>query len=363
MNIQRMQRLTLDLIRIDSVTGKEAQIGEFLKEVLQQHGMKVQTWRVSEDRKNILARFDVDPIDILFNTHIDTVPPQYGPHEDDDRIYGRGACDTHGILAAQLEALEILHSEGIEGLGILLVAGEEVCHDGALHAAACPEIVEPAVLIVGEPTENRLMKTQKGRLKGDLCAHGLEGHSGYPEECDSAVEKLCLALEVLWRAPWVHKDSREGNTVNVTILEGGATANQVPGFARARLIFRCVDACSSIKEKVSELLAELESSLPAPKGNHSHFEIAWDPAENDPITNLATLPGLRTGSAAYNTDIAYFNWNRCKTFLAGPGSILRAHKDLKDADWINGEWISKSGQIAGVHLYCDIVRACRPQQG
>ena len=96
---------------------------------------------------------------------------------------------------------------------------------------------------------------------------------------------------------------------------------------------------------------------------HGHFEIAWDPAENDPITDLATLPGLRTGAAAYNTDIAYFGWNRCKTFLAGPGSILRAHKDLKDADWINGEWISKSDQISGVRLYCDIVRACRPQQG
>ncbi|MCG8606202.1 hypothetical protein MJD09_14600, partial [bacterium] len=74
-----------------------------------------------------------------------------------------------------------------------------------------------------------------------------------------------------------------------------------------------------------------------------------------PVRGLATLPGFDTASAAYNTDIAYFGWNS-QTFLAGPGSILCAHKDLVDDDWMAGEWISKREQIEGVELYCRLVR-------
>jgi acetylornithine deacetylase len=350
-----MRKLTRDLIAIDSVTDNEGEICTFMENEMRSRNMALQSWAVTDDRRNILATLDDGQAEILFNTHLDTVAPQYGPHEDADRIYGRGACDTHGILAAQLEALEILKDEGLKGLGLLLVVGEEVHHDGARHAANCADIHEPKVLVVGEPTENKLMTFQKGRLKADLCAHGVEGHSGYPEKCDSAVEKLCLALNAIWQAPWINKHSQDGTTVNVNIVEGGEVDNKVPAFARAKLLFRCAEPDAEVKQRLSDLLFDLDKSLPLPKSGKPHFEILLDESENDPVTGLATLPGFDTASAAYNTDISYFGW-KCKTFLAGPGSILRAHKDLMNGEWASGEWIAKQDQIEGVELYCDLVR-------
>lgn len=353
MNISRLHNLTKELIAIDSVTGREGKITDYLERVLTEIGMQVHTFCVEGERRNILATWDAQPPRVMFNTHLDTVPPQYGPHEDDTRIYGRGACDTHGILAAQLEAVLDLHAEGID-TGLLLVVGEETIHDGALHAGKGENITEPEILIVGEPTENKFMTSQKGRLKADLLVHGREGHSGYPERFDSAVEKLCATLQALWNAPWLVKDSAEGTTMNATIVHGGDADNKVPGLAHARLMFRCAEPCSVLKQRLESLLQELEKNFPS--ANRPHFEVHWEAAETDPLTDLASLPGFETAAAAFNTDIAYFGWTSCRTFLIGPGSILQAHRDLRDDDWQNAEWISKEEQVRAVDIYKQIVK-------
>lgn len=360
MNIRRMQNLTRELIAIDSVTGREAEIVKYMINLLNERGLKIKTFPVQGRRENILAIFDSDRLDrpaILFNTHLDTVPEQYGPHEDEERIFGRGACDTHGILAAQLEAMQELHDEGVTGLGMLLVVGEETTHDGALHAGRCREIHEPEVLIVGEPTGNKLMQSQKGRLKAELRVYGLEGHSGYPEKFDSAVEKLVFFLKNLWKANWLKRQSNQGTTMNVIVTQGGETDNQIPDFAAARLMFRCAESCGEIKEKVASVLNDANSRLPSPKTALPHFELVWETGENEPVRRLSTLPDFEVDAAAFNTDIAYFGWEKCQTFLVGPGSILQAHKDLKDQNWHDAEWISKAEQVEGVEIYKKIVRA------
>ncbi|RMF63299.1 MAG: M20/M25/M40 family metallo-hydrolase, partial [Calditrichaeota bacterium] len=112
MNPARMQGLTRRLIALDSVTGNEAEICRFLRQELPPRGFSVRGFPVSGDRENLLVTTSGTPPKILFNTHLDTVPVQYGPHEDRDRVYGRGACDTHGVLAAQLEAVQDLAEEG-----------------------------------------------------------------------------------------------------------------------------------------------------------------------------------------------------------------------------------------------------------
>ena len=360
MNVERMQTLTKELIAIDSTSGREGQIVDYLTTYLSEAGLTVRQFEVTSGRHNILATWEQDTHPtILFNTHIDTVAGHSGPYEDELRIYGRGACDTHGVLAAQLEALHDLKGEGRKGLGLLLVVGEEISHDGAIHAGRCPEVQEPSVLIVGEPTENRLMKSQKGRLKGDLTVHGIEGHSGYPEAFDSAVEKLGRFLNRLWQADWLVSKSDEGNTVNVTILEPSGPDNQIPGRAKVRLLFRCAEPAHHVEKKVLALFREASGALPDRPGGHPHFDLKWDSARNDPVTHLATLPDFDLGTAAYNTDIAYFGWNSCATFLLGPGSILQAHRDLHGDDWLSAEWILKEEQIRGVELYKKLVREVR----
>ena len=236
MQFDRMRRWTRDLIAIDSVTGREGELAAFLARELPARGWTIRELPVQGTRRNLLASFDTEQPRICFNTHLDTVPEAYGPDEDSERLYGRGACDTKGILAAMLEALEEARGQGVEGLGLLLVVGEETDHVGA--KAAGEAMLEPEVLIVGEPTENKFLRAQKGLLTARLTAGGIEGHSGYPEVCDSAVDRLLPALEALRSASWLKQHSDAGTTLNISLLQGGDAFNKVPGTASASLMYR-----------------------------------------------------------------------------------------------------------------------------
>ena len=141
MNTQRMFELTKKLISIPSVTGEEGEIGKYVGDYLEKMALAVTFKEVEKDRFNIYAHLPNHTPRILFNTHLDTVPPAYGPEEDEHNIYGRGACDTHGVLAAQLEAILKLIESGFKDVGILLVVGEETNHVGAAHA--CKTFPEP----------------------------------------------------------------------------------------------------------------------------------------------------------------------------------------------------------------------------
>ncbi len=339
-----MYSLTRDLIAIDSVTGNELQIMQFLERTLRRRGLHTELADAFPNRPNLLAYYDEPRPRILLNTHTDTVAPCYGPHETATRIYGRGACDTHGILAAMLEAAEVLHRRGVPGLGILLVVDEEGgAHGGAAHAGRT--WAEPDLLVVGEPTENRLMTSQKGLLKADLIAGGSGGHSGYPECFDSALDRLITAIRHLQSRDWIDRHSNGGITLNVHITHGGDAYNKIPGMARAGLFFRLDRPQEVVKQWVSAALAELDDD---------RLSVEWL-SGNDPITGLTTVPGFETAVAAYNTDIAHFGWRHCKTCLLGPGSILRAHRDLVNGDWDAGEWIAKDDQRRGAERYVALI--------
>ena len=107
--------LTRALVDIESITDNEERVGEFLFEHLQtlasRHGGSVEKMPVAEQRFNVLACWG-EPI-VTFSTHIDTVPPFFASREDDDYIWGRGACDTKGIISAMIHAVEGLLACGL----------------------------------------------------------------------------------------------------------------------------------------------------------------------------------------------------------------------------------------------------------
>jgi acetylornithine deacetylase len=345
MNTQRMHQLTKRLVEIDSVTGNEGNLTDLLETELRGRGMSVQVMPVEGNRCNLLATFDPGSSRILFNTHLDTVPEQYGPHEDDDYIYGRGACDACGILAAQLEALELLHKDGISGLGMLLDVGEERDHSGAIHAATV--VPEPEIFIVGEPTENKLMAGQKGVAKADIIARGRPGHSGYPEHFLSATDILLAVLSALGSQRWPVDPILGPTTVNIGLLQGGDSHNKIAGYARAGLAFRIVEPYEDLRTRVETIVRTCAEIHGIAFGPESAIAIDWL-VGNDPIFHLETIPGFETAVAAFNTDIPYFGWHTARTYLLGPGSILDAHTD--------NEKISKAEQARGVDLYCQLVR-------
>ncbi len=156
------------LINIDSTTGREAEAGTWLAGELRGLGYTVVEQPLDRGCANVIAT--LDPPAVVFSTHFDCVPPFFPSRVEHGRLYGRGACDAKGILAAQVAAAERLRKSGERRVGLLFVAGEERGSDGAMAA----NTVAPGsrFLINGEPTDNRLGVFTRGVLRLRLARVG-----------------------------------------------------------------------------------------------------------------------------------------------------------------------------------------------
>src|ERR1700753_423502 len=192
-------QLTRQLIDIESTTYGEGAVGAFLAEFLGSRDFAVEKMHVAQkgedgattDRFNVYATVPGEQPEVVFSSHMDTVPPFFGSREDEETIYGRGACDAKGIIAAQIAAVERLRAGGVKA-GMLFVVGEERDSAGAVVANLQPR--GSRYLINGEPTDNRLGGARQGVVRGAVRATGKMAHSAYPELGDSAIHKLIQAL-------------------------------------------------------------------------------------------------------------------------------------------------------------------------
>ncbi len=300
--------LTRSLIDIDSVTPNEEEIGDFLHAYLaplaERYGGRIEKQAVAPRRNNIWVHWG-NP-DVVFSTHMDTVPPFIPSREDDEYIWGRGACDTHGIAAAMIKAVEALLKEGIRGLGILLVVGEEIDGIGALHANRNPPQVR--YLINGEPTENLLALASKGTLGLRIRAEGRACHSAYPELGESATEILLDKLNGLRQLQWPSDPLLGETTLNIGTLDGGPAANIVADYASASVVIRVVSDLKALKALAVSVLDGVEVEV-----------FSYTPA-----LRMHRIEGFETSIVKYTTDIPKLsNWGR--PLLIGPGSIHHAH--------------------------------------
>src|ERR1035437_1802268 len=207
--------LTRTLVDIESITGNEARVGEYVFEQLQkltgQFGGSAERIEVEPERFNVLACFG-EPV-VTLSTHLDTVPPFFPSREDDTEIWGRGACDVKGIIAAMLCAAEVLLAEGVRNFALLFVVGEEKDSAGAYFAATHPR--GSRFLVNGEPTGNRLALGSKGALRYELNASGRMAHSAYPALGESAILKLLDVLERIRKIPLPADDVLGPCTLNI----------------------------------------------------------------------------------------------------------------------------------------------------
>ncbi|PIO64945.1 peptidase, M20/M25/M40 family [Teladorsagia circumcincta] len=209
MDVDDVEKLLLAYMGIDSTTGKEGPFGEVVAESLEGNGWIVEKQPLEDDssRFNILATrkpLKESTPRILFNTHLDTVPPYIPPTEDDSNIYGRGSNDAKGQLACMVSAAQGVvksHPDVADQLALLFVVGEEVDHVGMTKANDF-NLLKPDYLIVGEPTELKFATIQKGALKVTLRCKGVAGHSGYPSEGESAIHKLVPILSDILNFSW-----------------------------------------------------------------------------------------------------------------------------------------------------------------
>ena len=325
--------LTHALINIESVTPNEEAVGLFLADHLSslaaRTGGVVERIQVEPKRFNVLAYWD-RPV-VTLSTHIDTVPPFFPSREDDEFIWGRGACDTKGIIASMIFAVEALLAQGIRNLGLLFVVGEERNSAGAFAAARDPR--GSRFLINGEPTENKLALGSKGALRYELIAHGRMSHSAYPHLGESAIEKLLDALERVRRIKLPVDTVLGPSTLNIGTIIGGRAPNVIPDHAKAEIFIRLVD------DGASSRAAMIEAVGTAADAN----EILSIPA-----LRLGAVDGLETTVVSYTTDIPAFGGAWGQPFLLGPGSINVAHTDE--------ERISKREMSEAVQIYQNLVR-------
>ena len=323
-------RLTRELVDIESTTGREREVGEFLLRYLQSLGYDAMLLDVEGDRRNVYAVPPEQPRPtVFFSTHLDTVPPFIPSSEDDTRIYGRGSCDAKGIIAAQIAAAERLRKSSAAA-GLLFLVGEERDSLGAKVANRKP--AGGRFLINGEPTENRLGAASKGSLRVEIVAQGRMAHSAYPELGESAIEKLVHALEKLLAMPLPSTEGIGPTTMNIGIIEGGRAPNVIPDHAKAHLLYRLVGPAEPLKRHIVAAVGDL-----------ARVDVVLE----IPFVRLRTLDGIPAMVASFTTDIpALPNWG--EPLLIGPGSIHVAHTEH--------EYIEKKQLHEAVDLYIRIAQ-------
>ena len=241
-----------------------------------------------EPRVNVIAA--VGEPDVVFSTHFDCVPPFFPSRVEDGKLYGRGACDAKGILAAQVAAAERLRAKGETRIGLVFVAGEERGSDGAKAANRIAS--KSRFLINGEPTDMRLGAATRGCFRVRLTASGKAAHSGYPELGESAIEKLMDCLMALRAADWP-SDPLLGTThYTVGLISGGVAPNVIPPNAEAEVFFRTVGDHAPLRELLHETLA----------GRVDVTEILELPA-----VRMHTVPGFETAVFSYFSDIPFLD--------------------------------------------------------
>jgi acetylornithine deacetylase len=322
--------LTRQLVDIESITGNEGPVGDFLLAELTRLGYIATKMPVEGARMNVIATppQQLQPT-VFFSTHMDTVPPFFSSSEDGDRVYGRGSCDAKGIIAAQVAAAERLRAERIY-VGLLYLVGEERDSLGAKvanrYANGCKFLVN------GEPTENHVALASKGALRAEVTASGRMAHSAYPELGESAIDKLIEALTKLRAMKLPSTQGIGPCTLNIGVIEGGRAPNVIPDKAQAQLLYRLVGPSEALRREIVQTVGNLA-------------EVAF--TLEIPFVRLRAMDGVPTMVAAFTTDIpALSNWGQ--PLLVGPGSIHVAHT--------TGEYVEKQQLSDAVDLYAEVAR-------
>ncbi len=298
--------LFLEMLRIDSTSSREKALSDFLKVRLPDGRCSVESFDVGDGTENLLFSWGVP--EIVFCTHLDTVPPYLPPALEDGVMRGRGSCDAKGQIFAMYSACLELADAGCEGFGLLLLSGEETGSAGAKSFRK----IHPGgrCVIVGEPTDNKMISASKGTKSFAVTLRGRSSHSGYPEYGISAVDLFVDFVNMLRRTAFPTDPVLGETTWNIGRLSSDNPQNVLSDRLTFRIYFRTTFASDGF---VSELM----------DGCRNGFTevVAFG---GDSPSKYLTLRGFETGVAAFGSDAPQLT-NFSDRILCGPGSILVAH--------------------------------------
>jgi acetylornithine deacetylase/succinyl-diaminopimelate desuccinylase family protein len=373
----RMKRELADLVAIDTQNppGHEAPAAAYLRDLLAREGFEIAWQEYKPGRINVVAQLaNGSGPTFAFNTHMDVVPAGEGwssnPFlltEKGGRLYGRGACDCKGPLAAMLEAMRMLKRERATWSGTLLgvfVADEEIASEGAKFYASTHPKIDSAV--IGEPTSNATFTAHKGSLRPVVRVHGVTAHSGTPHLGENAIyragELLGLIAEHHDKVVRHRSHPLVGNaSITVTRINGGHADNVLPGSCDLLLDRRMVPGESeeAVKRELADLLllgrerfglrAEIVDYKATTGG-------ATDTPVDSPIAQASLAASRARGVAKPGPfgfqggcDLVHFAGIGAQGTVIGPGDLAVAHKP--------DEFVPADEFITASLIYRDVAKA------
>ena len=306
------------ILSFDSTSGRERELGEWLAANLE--APSVQTFEVGDGTLNVLLSWGEPRV--VYCSHMDTVPPYIPPVFKDDEVLGRGTCDAKGQIYALYSACLRLAAADRSGFGLLILSGEETGSWGAKAFARTP--LRAPLLVIGEPTENKMVSASKGTKSFGLTFKGEPFHSGYPQFGRSAVDAFTGFMEEVRNAGFPEDPLLGPTTWNVGELSSPNPQNILSPELTCRLYFRTTFASDDavvgwMRSKAGPGLQITERGGDSP-------------------ARYLTLPGFASAPASFGSDAPHLTNFRDK-IICGPGSIRVAHRadefislqDLQDA--------------------------------
>jgi acetylornithine deacetylase len=341
-----IKEILADLVGIDSVsTRSNAEIVAYLERQCEALGLITRRFPYTDEQGlekiNLIAlSHDVQEVELALVGHTDTVP--YDPNwseatnltERDGKLYGRGACDTKGFIAAALSAIENVNAN--KPLALIFTADEEVGLLGAKRLAQAKPL-RVRYSIVGEPTSLKPIRAGKGYSLAEVIVKGREAHSAYPALGASAVFRAARLINRLESIASQLKHDQHAafdppfTTLNIGLIQGGSAKNVLAGECRFTLEWRPVPNQPSehVLNLFSAAIAEEVRADPdfQCEVNASRQDTGFETATDSPLVQLLeNATGYQSGTVAFGTEAAQMMALGSEAVVIGPGDIREAHR-------------------------------------
>jgi acetylornithine deacetylase/succinyl-diaminopimelate desuccinylase family protein len=354
---ERASTLLADLVRIRSQNSIDAEVAvaEYIAGFVDRLGLEVEVEEVSPGRPNVIARLvGAGGPSLTFNSHMDTVPEgagwTRGPFDGsivDRRLYGRGAVDAKGSLAAILAAIEAFVLSGVRLGGDVSVSAVVDEEAGSAGARALTKHFVPDFAIVGEPTSLEVVVAHRGSLRPVIVVHGRTAHSSVPSAGENAIYRALPVIEAL-RSYALELNGEHplcgSPSGAVTVIGAGVGENVIPD--RCEIIFdrRMIpgEVEELVREEIEAVLAKVRSAHPEVRvAVERHLPTTGPSSEMDPSSEFVRTvqqavvaaggPGTLAGMTGA-CDMTHFRAAGVATVALGPGDPLRAHEPDENID-------------------------------
>ena len=361
-----------ELLRINSSNppGHEHEISKVLAARWERLGLPGIIRPLEERRSNFEVRLKGKGNKVLFFCgHMDTVSPgknqwAYSPYSGelvDNRLYGRGASDMKSGLAAMMLAMEELYREGVSLSGDLIflaTAGEEVDSCGAREYQEQVGMQDVDAIVIGEPTNEKVVIGHKGALWLEIITYGKTSHGAMPDQGVNAIDHMTHIIELIrsydlnWR---MEKLPLGRSSMAITQIQAGIQTNVIPDQCKLHVDIRSIPPQShqELMEELRGKLEELSASIP-------HFraevrELLDRPAvltDSDAsiIQTALQIKGLDANDCygvSYYTDASVLNPNsKIPTLIYGPGDEKLAHQP--------NEWVDIEAYLRSISFYKEL---------